>query len=64
MTPELVERAGRLIVSAPFNPKWNDWAWENGGKWNSPSQGWTFHSDQRAAVEEALAEIFGENGDE
>ncbi len=26
MTPELVERGDRLILSAPFNPEWRDWA--------------------------------------
>ena len=64
MTPELVERGGRLIVSAPFNPRWREWAYGNRGYWDAGSKAWVFHSDQRAAVEEALAEIFGENGDE
>ena len=61
---ELVERSGRLIVSAPFNPAWREWARDHGGKCDAGSKAWTFRPDQRAAVEAALAEIFGENGDE
>ena len=61
MTPELVERGGRLIVSAPFNPRWREWAYGNRGYWDAGSKAWVFHPDQRAAVEAALAEIFGES---
>ena len=64
MTPELVERGGRLIVSAPFNPEWRDWARGNGGKWDAGSKAWVFRPDQRAPVEVALAEIFGGDDDE
>ena len=64
MTPELVERGGRLIVSAPFNPEWRAWANTHGGRWDLGSKAWAFHPDQRAAVEEALREIFGEDDDE
>ena len=60
MIPELVERGGRLIVSAPFNPAWREWAAVYGGKWDAGSKAWVFQPDQRAAVEAALAEIFGE----
>ena len=60
MTPELVERGDRLIVSAPFNPEWRDWAYGNRGYWDAGSKAWAFHPDQRAAVEEALREIFGD----
>ena len=58
MTPELVERGGRLIVSAPFNPEWREWARDHGARWNAGSKAWAFPPDQRAAVEAALAEIF------
>ena len=61
MTPEIVERGGRLIVSAPFNHQWKQWARKNGGKWDAGSRAWVFHVEQREAVEEALAEIFGED---
>ena len=64
MTPELVERGGRLIVSAPFNPAWREWATIYGGKWDAGSKAWTFRPDQRAAVEAALREIFGGDDDE
>ena len=64
MTPELVERGDRLIVSAPFNPEWRDWAYGNRGYWDAGSKAWAFHPDQRASVEAALAEIFGEDDDE
>ena len=64
MTPELVERGGRLIVSAPFNPEWRAWANTHGGRWDLGSKAWVFGPDQRAAVEAALAEIFGGDDDE
>ena len=64
MTTELVERGGRLIVSAPFNPEWREWCREHGGKWDAGSKAWVFHPDQRAAVEAALREIFGGDDDE
>ena len=64
MTPELVERGGRLIVSAPFNPAWREWARDHGGKWDAGSKAWTFRPLQRYAVEAALAEIFGGDDDE
>ena len=64
MTPELVERGDRLIVSAPFNPEWRDWAYGNRGYWDAGSKAWAFHPDQREAVEAALAEIFGGEDDE
>ena len=34
---------------------------EHGGKWDAGSKAWVFHPDQRAAVEAALAESFGES---
>lgn len=55
---ELVERGGRLIVSAPFNPAWRNWAFNNGGEWDAGSKAWVFHPDQRATVDAVLAEIF------
>ena len=61
MTPEIVERGGRLIVSAPYNRRWSEWARENGGKWDAGSMAWVFRVEQREAVEEALARIFGED---
>ena len=61
MTPEIVERGDRLIVSAPYNSRWREWARENGGKWDAGSMAWVFHVEQREAVEKALAEIFGES---
>ena len=61
MTPEIVERGDRLIVSAPFNHRWKQWARDNGGHWDAGSMAWVFHIEQREAVEEALAEIFGED---
>ena len=61
MTPELVERGGRLIVSAPYNFMWRDWAYGNGGYWDAGSMSWVFPDSMRAAVEAALAEIFGED---
>ena len=64
MTTELVERGDRLIVSAPFNPGWRDWAYGNRGYWDAGSKAWAFHPDQREAVEAALAEIFGGEDDE
>ena len=64
MTPELVERGDRLILSAPFNPEWRDWAYGNRGYWDAGSKAWAFHPDQREAVEAALAEIFGGEDDE
>ena len=64
MTPELVERGGRLIVSAPYNFMWRDWTYGNGGYWDAGSKAWVFQPDQRAAVEAALAEIFGGDDDE
>lgn len=57
---ELVERGGRLIVSTQYTFAWRNWAFNNGGEWDAGSKAWVFHPDQRAAVEEALAEIFGE----
>ena len=59
MTPELVERADRLIVSAPYNRRWSEWARDNGGKWDAGSMAWVFHVEQRQPVEEAVARIFG-----
>ena len=64
MTPELVERGDRLILSAPFNPEWRDWAYGNRGYWDAGSKAWAFHPDQREAVEAALREIFGGDDDE
>lgn len=61
MTPELVERGGRLIVSTPYNTDWRDWARAHGGKWNAGSKAWTFQRERREQVEEALTEIFGED---
>lgn len=61
---ELVERGGRLIVSAPYNVHWREWAAALGGKFDAGSKAWTFRPDQRAAVEAALAEIFGGDDDE
>ena len=61
MTPEIVERGDRLIVSAPYNSRWREWARENGGKWDAGSMAWVFHVAQREAVEEAVASIFGED---
>ena len=61
MTPELVERCDRLIVSAPYNRRWSEWARENGGKWDAGSMAWVFRVEQREAVEEAVARIFGED---
>ena len=57
MTTELVERGGRLIVSAPFNPAWREWARDHGGKWDAGSKAWTFRPLQRYAVEAALRSI-------
>lgn len=56
---EIVERGGRLIVSAPFNHRWKQWARENGGKWDAGSMAWVFHVEQREAVERAIARILG-----
>ena len=64
MTPELVERGGRLIVSTQYTFAWRNWAFNNGGEWDAGSKAWVFHPDQRAAVEGALAEIFGGDDDE
>ncbi len=50
MTPELVERGDRLIVSAPFNHPWKQWASVNGGYWDGGSMAWVFHVEQREAV--------------
>ena len=61
MTPEIVERADRLIVSAPYNHRWKQWAAANGAYRNAGSRIWMFHVEQREAVEEALVRIFGEN---
>lgn len=61
MTPELVERGDRLIVSAPFNSRWRRWASMNGGHWDAGSMAWVFHIEQREAVEDALATIFEED---
>ena len=58
MTPELVERGGRLIVSAPFNPAWREWARDHGGKWDAGSKAWTFPLWMREDVEAALTRIF------
>ena len=58
--PELVERGDRLIVSAPFNPEWRDWAYGNRGYWDAGSKAWVFRSDQLETVDEALREFFGE----
>ena len=60
MTPEVVERGDRLIVSAPFNRRWRRWASQNAGHWAPDSRTWIFHVALREAVEEALARIFGE----
>ncbi|MDE1988937.1 MAG: hypothetical protein KGI82_00580 [Betaproteobacteria bacterium] len=61
MTPELVERGGRLIVGAPFNPEWRDWARDHGGNWDAGSKAWAFPRERREEVEEAVAEIFEED---
>ena len=61
MTPELVERNGRLIVSAPYNTTWLYWTHAHGGRWGAGSKAWVFHIEQREAVEEALARIFEED---
>jgi hypothetical protein len=61
---ELVERGGRLIVSTQYTFAWRNWAFNNGGEWSLGSRAWVFHPDQRAAVEAALAEIFGGDDDE
>ena len=61
MTPEIVERGERLIVSAPYNRRWSEWARENGGKWDAGSMAWVFRVEEREAVEEALARIFEED---
>lgn len=60
MIPELVERAGRLIVSAPYNPAWAQWCRENGGAWDPGSRAWTFKAERREEVERAFGEIFEE----
>ena len=60
MTPELVERGGRLIVSAPYNFMWRDWARAHGGNWDAGSKAWTFPREMCEEVEAALREIFGE----
>lgn len=59
MTPELVERGDRLIVSALFNAEWRDWSRTHGGRWDTCSMAWTFPRAMREQVEAALAEIFG-----
>jgi hypothetical protein len=64
MTPELVERGGRLIVSTQYTFAWRNWAFNNGGKWDAGSKAWVFPDSMRAAVEAALREIFGEGDDE
>lgn len=61
MTPELVERGDRLIVSAPFNRRWYRWTRESDGMWAPCSMAWVFRVEQREAVEKALAEIFEED---
>ena len=61
MSAELVERGDRLIVSAPYNRRWSEWARENGGRWDAGSMAWVFHVEQRQPVEEAVARIFGED---
>ena len=61
MTPEIVERGDRLIVSAPYNHRWRVWAAANGGYWDAGSMAWVFHIEQREAVEEAVARIFEED---
>ena len=61
MTPELVERNGRLIFSAPYNTTWLYWTHAHGGRWDAGSRAWVFHVEQREAVEEALARIFEED---
>ena len=66
---ELVERGGRLSVSTPSHvavnnlaeARWKIWAVSHGGAWDRGSMAWVFHPDQRAAVEAALREIFGED---
>ena len=63
MTPELVERDGRLIVSAKFNAYWRAWCREHGGSWDRGSMAWVFPASMRAEVEAALAEIFGGDDD-
>ena len=60
MTVEIVERGGRLIVSTQYTFAWRNWAFNNGGEWDAGSKAWTFRPRQRAAVEAALREIFGE----
>ena len=61
MTPEIVERGGSLIVSAPYNRRWSEWARKNGGRWDAGSMAWVFHVELRQPVEEAVARIFGED---
>lgn len=60
MTPELVERANRLIVSAPFSHEWRLWASHHGGTWDAGSKAWTFKCEEREAVEAAVERIFEE----
>ena len=57
MTPELVERGGRLIVSAPYNTTWLYWTHAHGGRWDAGSKAWTFPRERREEVEESLADI-------
>lgn len=64
MSIEIVERAGRLIVSTPFSHAWKDWAHANGGRWDAGSMAWTFKLDQREAVEAAIERIFGKDEDD
>ena len=64
MTVELVERGGRLMVRTPHNIEWSIWAVAHDAKWDPVWMARTFHPDQRAAVEAALAEIFGGDDDE
>lgn len=61
MTVEIVERNGRVIVSALYNAEWRAWANTHGGRWNAGSKAWTFPRERREDVEAALVRIFEED---
>lgn len=63
MSAEIVERVGRLIVSAPYNEDWLRWAREH-GKWDQGSRAWTFKPQQHEEVEAALEAAFGESAED
>lgn len=57
MSVEIVERGGRLIVSAPYNTDWLTWARAH-GQWDAGSRAWTFDSELREEVEAAVEAAF------